>query len=117
MSEDNPNEKPPLDPFAGMLQFYENWSKSWASTMSETVANERFAETMAQQMEGRLEFWSHVRRQVGDVMEQYLQQMNLPTQREVVGLAERLTGIEMRMDDIEAKVDEVLDRLKEIQNQ
>ena len=45
-------------------------------------------------------------------MEQYLQQMNLPTRTEVISMAERLTKIEMAMDDLDAKLDEVLDLLK-----
>ena len=115
MSEEN--SKPEPDPVAGMLEFYDSWTKSWAKTMSDTVASERVAQTMAQQLEGSLEYWSLVKRQVGEVMEQYLQQMNLPTQRDVIGVAERLTSIEMRVDDIEAKVDEVLDRLKSMQEE
>ena len=91
------------------------WLKEGAQ-MSETVASPRFAETMSQQMEGSLEFWAMVRRQVGEATEQYLQQMNMPTQSEVVGLAERLTTIEMRLDDIEAKLDQVLDRLTQSQD-
>ncbi|HSG14827.1 MAG TPA: poly(R)-hydroxyalkanoic acid synthase subunit PhaE [Anaerolineae bacterium] len=115
MSEEK-SEKSQADPMANMLQFYEQWTKTWANSMSETVANPRFAETMAKQTEGSLEFWSLVRRQVGEAMEQYLQQMSLPTQSEVVSLAERLTTIEMRLDDIDAKVDEVLDQLKRTQS-
>ena len=117
MSEENESKGAQPDPVAGMLEFYDNWSKSWASSMSEMVASERVAETMAQQLEGSLEYWSLVKRQVGEAMEQYLQQMNLPTQRDIVGVAERLTTIEMRVDDIEAKVDEVLDRLKDMQKE
>lgn len=112
MSEEK-SEESQADPFANMIQFYDNWTKAWAKTMSETVASPRFAETMARQTEGSLEFWSLVRRQVGEAMEQYLQQMSLPTQSEVVSLAERLTTIEMRLDDVDAKLDEVLDQLKE----
>jgi hypothetical protein len=37
--------------------------------------------------------------------------MNLPTRKEVISMAERLTKIEMAMDDLDAKLDEVLDRL------
>lgn len=117
MSEENANENAQPDPVAGMLEFYDNWSKSWASTMSDMVASESVAETMAQQLEGSLEYWSLVKRQVGEVMEKYLQQMNLPTQRDIVSVADRLTSIEMRVDDIEAKVDEVLDMLKEMQKE
>lgn len=110
MSTEN-SEKGQADPFPDMLQFYDNWTKTWANTMSEMVASPRFAETMAQQTEGSLEFWSLVKKQVGESMEQYLQSMNLPTHGEVVSLAQQLTAVEMRLDDMEAKLDEVLDRL------
>ncbi len=114
MSEENPEDKR-ADPMAGMMQFYEQWTEAWTKSLSETVANPRFAETMAEQTEGSLEFWSLVRRQVGQAMEQYLQQMSLPTQSEVVSLAERLTTIEMRLDDMDEKLDVVLDQLKGMQ--
>jgi uncharacterized damage-inducible protein DinB len=114
MSQENPENKQ-TDPMSSMMQFYEQWTQAWAKSMSETVANPRFAETMAQQTEGSLEFWAVVRRQVGEAMEQYLQQMSLPTQSEVVSLAERLTTIEMRLDDMDAKLDEVLDQLSRTQ--
>jgi len=114
MSEEDP-KKTQADPMASMMQFYEQWTKTWADSMSETVANPRFAETMAKQTEGSLEFWSVVRRQVGAAMEQYLQQMSLPTHGEVVSLAERMTTIEMRLDDLDAKLDEVLDQLNSMQ--
>jgi hypothetical protein len=115
MSEENPkNER--VDPMASMMQFYEQWTQAWANALSETVANPRFAETMAEQTEGSLEFWALVRRQVGEAMEQYLQQMSLPTQSEVVSLAERLTTIEMRLDDMDEKLDQLLDQLKDGQD-
>jgi len=36
----------------------------------------------------------------------------LPTRREVLSIAERMTNIEMRLDDVEAKIDQLLDLLK-----
>ncbi|MFN2223605.1 MAG: poly(R)-hydroxyalkanoic acid synthase subunit PhaE [Chloroflexota bacterium] len=112
MSEEDPKNEQ-ADPMSSMMQFYEQWTQAWAKSLSETVASPRFAETMADQTEGSLEFWALVRRQVGEAMEQYLQQMSLPTQSEVVSLAERLTTIEMRLDDMDEKLDEILDQLKE----
>ncbi len=103
-------EKPEKDPFSYMVEMYDSWVKAWANTMSETASSPRFVESMSQQMEGSLEFWSLVRGQVSQAMEGMLQQMNLPTQSEMVGLAERLTSIEMRLDDIEDKLDQLLDR-------
>ena len=100
------------DPFAQMVQFYDDWTRAWAGAMSETVKSKGFADTMAQQIEGGLSAARLWRRQMAEMMEQSLQQMSLPTRKDVSSLAERMTGIEMRLDDLEAKVDEVLDHLK-----
>jgi len=105
-------EKAEGDPFAQMVQFYDDWTKTWAGAMSQMVASKSFADSMAQQLESSLSTVGTVRRQISDLMEQYLQQMSLPTRKEVVSLAERLTKIEMRLDDLDAKLDEVLDHLK-----
>ena len=114
MSEHEP-EKPQFDPFAPWIEFTDRWMKSWSGVMSEMVASETFATSMGEQLESMLEATKLVRRQMKVSMEQYLQQMNLPTREQVVGLAERLTNVEMRLDDLEAKADESLDRLKAIQ--
>ena len=105
-------EEPKVDPFAHMIKFYDTWSKAWSQAMSEAVSSKSFAESMGQQIEGSLEALALARKQMNEIMAQYLQQMNLPTRNEVISLAERLTKIEMVMDDIDAKVDEVLDLLK-----
>ena len=109
---DTKAENSEKDPLAPMIEFYDNWTKTWSSAMSEMVASKSFADSMSEQMEGSLEALGLVRRQVGQVMEQYLQQMSLPTRKEVIGLAERLTKIEMAVDDLDAKLDQVLDLLK-----
>jgi BMFP domain-containing protein YqiC len=67
---------------------------------------------MGQQLESSLDALTLVRRQVNELMEQYLQSMSLPTRGEVLSLAERLVKIEMRLDDLDAKLDEALDYLK-----
>jgi hypothetical protein len=106
------NEKPGYDPLAQMFQFYDAFAKSWSGVMSEAVASKSFAEGMGQQLESSLDAMTLMRRQMGDLMEQYLQQMSLPTRKEVINLAERLTNLEMAMDDMDAKLDEVLNLLK-----
>jgi hypothetical protein len=113
MSEENP-QNPEFDPSDMMVQFYDNWTKSWAKAMSDTVNNPSFAETLGQQMEGSMDAMRVVRRQVSELMEQYLQQLSLPSRKEVISISERLTKIEMEMDDLDAKLDETLDLLKDI---
>lgn len=114
MSEEKPEkpEQPEFDPFAQMIQFYDSMGKSWASAMSDAVASKSFADSMSEQMESNLEAMSLARKQFGDFMEQYLQQMNLPTRKEVVTMSERLTKLEMALDDLDAKLDEIVDILK-----
>jgi hypothetical protein len=100
------------DPFAQMVQFYDDWTRTWAGAASEMVSSKGFADSMAQQLESTLSMTQLMRRQMGEIMEQSLQQMSLPTRKQVVSLAERMTNVEMRLDDVEAKLDEVLDLLK-----
>jgi len=107
---EQPETKP--DPWAQMLQMYDEWAKAWAAPMSQMVSSKPVADAMAQQMETGLAAAGFMRRQMSELMEQSLQQMNLPSRKEVLSMAERLTGLEMRLDDIEAKLDQVLDLLK-----
>lgn len=111
MSEEKPEEQA-IDPFAQMITFYDSMSKSWAKVMSDAVSSKSFAESMGQQVEGSLESMTVMQKQFGELYERYLQQMNLPTRKEMLNLAERLTRLEMALDDVDAKLDEVLDRLK-----
>jgi uncharacterized protein Yka (UPF0111/DUF47 family) len=106
------DEKSQGDPFAQMLQFYDDWTKTWAGAASEMVSSKGFADSMAQQLQSSLSAAQLMRRQMSELMEQSLQGMSLPTRKEVLGIAERLTSVEMRLDDMEDKLDEVLDLLK-----
>ena len=114
MSEQK-SDHPESDPFAPLVQFTERWMKTWSSVMSDVVASESFADAMGEQLEVMLEATKLVRQQMKVSMEQTLQQMNMPTRDQILGLAERLTNIEMRLDDLEAKADESLDHLQAIQ--
>jgi len=105
-------EKPQGDPFAQMVQFYDDWTRTWSGAASEMVSSKSFADSMAQQLESTLSTTQLVRRQMSEIMEQSLQQMSLPTRKQVVSLAERMTNIEMRLDDLEAKLDEILGLLR-----
>jgi hypothetical protein len=103
---------PEVDPFSQMVQFYDDWTRAWSGAMSETVSSKGFVDSIAQQMESSLSTMGLLRRQVAEIMEQSLQQMSLPTRKDILGLAQRMTNVEMRLDDLEAKIDEVLDHLK-----
>ncbi len=113
MSEND--EKQVGDPFSQMVQFYDDWTKTWASAAGEMAASKSFADSMAQQLESTLSSTQLMRKQVSELMEQSLQQMSLPTRKEIVSIAQRLTNMEMRLDDMEAKLDDVLDLLRQVE--
>jgi uncharacterized protein Yka (UPF0111/DUF47 family) len=100
------------DPFSQMLQFYDDWTKAWSGAASEMASSRNFADSMAQQLETSLSAAQLMRRQMGELMEQTMQQMSLPTRKDVLSIAERMTNVEMRLDDLEGKLDQVLDHLK-----
>jgi polyhydroxyalkanoate synthesis regulator phasin len=100
------------DPFSQMVQFYDDWTKNWSGAMSNAVSSRGFADSMAEQTASSLGAMGMIRRQMGELMEQSLQQMSLPTRSDMLSLAQRMTSMEMRLDDMEAKLDEVLDLLK-----
>lgn len=110
MSDKTENES--ADPFAQMLSFWDDWTKTWSGAMSQVTGSKAFADTLAQQMQTTLTSAGLARKQAGEAMEQYLQQMNMPTRKEVLGLAQRLAAIEMRLDDLDAKLDQVLDAVR-----
>jgi SMC interacting uncharacterized protein involved in chromosome segregation len=110
--KDEKDEKQQADPFAQMVQFYDDWTKTWSGAASEMVSSKSFADSMAQQLESTLSTTQLMRRQMGEIMERSLQQMSLPTRKQIVSLAERVTSIEMRLDDMEAKLDEMLELLR-----
>jgi polyhydroxyalkanoic acid synthase PhaR subunit len=97
-----------FDPF----ELWKPFQDAWAKALSESVSSEDFAKAMGKYLDEYLQTYAPMRRQVERFVEAYLQQMNLPTRAEVVGLAERLANIEMRLDDLDAKLDEALDDLK-----
>ncbi|MCI0417842.1 MAG: hypothetical protein L0312_01250 [Acidobacteria bacterium] len=102
-----------IEPFSQMFQFYDSFAKSWSDAMSKAVSSKSFAESMGRQIENNLDTMTLMRRQMGDLIEQYLQQMSLPTRNDVINLSERLTNLEMSVDDLDAKLDELLRLLKE----
>ena len=102
MSEND--EKQPADPFAQMIQFYDDWTKTWSGAASDMVSSKPFADSMAQQLESSLSAMGLMRRQLGELMEQSLQQMSLPTRKDLLSIAERMTNMEMRLDDVIGRV-------------
>ena len=114
MSDQN-KDQADFDPLAMWKEWQTASLSTWSKIMSETVSSEDFAQSMGQSLDDYLETTTPVRKKIEKAIEQYLQQMNMPSRQEVISIAERLTQLELRIDDMDAKMDDMLDLLKAIQ--
>lgn len=105
---------PEFDPLAFWKQFQTAGMNVWTQAMNDVVASEDFAQNMGHYLDAYLAA-ALPQQQLMKQVDQYLQQMNLPSRPDLLSVAERLTHLEMRVDDLDAKMDEILDRLQAIQ--
>lgn len=108
MSESN-NEKV-FDPFEAWRGMRTVGMDAWAKVMTEAVNSEEYAKTSGALLDAYLTASIPLRQLLEKAMTQALQQMNMPTRDDVIGLAERMTQVEMRLDDMDAKLDGLSER-------
>lgn len=111
-----PEPQKPFDANPDRQTAAEAWLEAWAKMMNDVVSGEDFARWMNQYLAAYLEAAAPVRRQLEKAMQGLLRQWNVPTQSDLVDLAERLTNLERRVDDLDAKADRMLDLLGAIQS-
>ncbi len=99
-----------FDPFELWRGMRDAGMDAWAKMMTQTVNTEAYAQATGAMLEAYLAASAPAREAFAAGMAAALQQMNLPTRADVLGLAERLTNIEMRLDDLDAKLDAALQR-------
>jgi hypothetical protein len=75
--------------------------------MNDLVGSEASFEAPARALDSYLTMSAPAHRLFSQFMSQILSQLNLPTQGEIISLAERLTNIEMRLDDLDARLDQM----------
>jgi hypothetical protein len=104
-SNDNFN---PFDP-TGMLKNLRDANlDAWSRIMIELVNSDAYARATGTMLDTWLSNSAPFREALQSALTQGLTKLNLPTQADVIGLAERMTNIEMRLDDLDAKLDEIL---------
>ena len=82
--------------------------ESWSRAMSDLAsAGPSSLETSARALDSYLAMTASAHKIFTQFMAQILGQLNMPTQSEVIGLAERLTNIETRLDDLDARLDDI----------
>jgi hypothetical protein len=112
MSESNKDNKT-FDPFEAWRGMRSAGMDVWAKPMTEAVNSEGYAKASGIMLDAYLTASIPLREMLEKSMAQALQQMNMPTRSDIIGLAERLTPVEMRLDDMDAKLEELTKRPSE----
>src|ERR1700741_2025515 len=91
-----------FDPMNSFRQMRDAYLDVWAKTMVDTVNTEAYAKATGNMLDTYLAMSSPFREAVEKGLLQALQQLNLPSRVDFMGLAERLTNEAMRLDDMTA---------------
>ncbi len=105
------NKVNPFDPLSFWRTTQDATLEAWSKAMIDFVNSEPYAEATARLLDTYLSVSAPVRKLLSQTMAQVLTQLNMPTEAEVTGLAERLTNIEMRLDDLDARLDTIVRKL------
>lgn len=108
MNDSNEYTYNPFDPSSFLKEFRDANLDAWAKSMISLVHTEAYAEATARMLDVYLTTSGPFRKAIESSMTQTLAELNLPSRRDVMRIAERLTNIEMRLDDLEVAVDEAL---------
>lgn len=84
------------------------WLDGWSKMLGEGVQTPEYGKMMGQWMETWMSTGGSVRQQLEQTTEQYLEQMSLPSRKELSSVAKRITNLEMKLDDLDAKMDQVV---------
>ncbi|HKS71147.1 MAG TPA: hypothetical protein VJQ45_12035, partial [Ktedonobacterales bacterium] len=104
----------PFDPMSFWRTSQDATLEAWSKAMIDLVNSEAYSEATARLLDTYLSVSAPARKLLSQTMAQVLTQLNMPTEAEVTGLAERLTNIEMRLDDLDARLDTILHTLDTI---
>ncbi len=99
-----PDDANPFDPFGAMRAMRDANMEAWSKMMQHLVNSQEYSQATAAMLDAYLTSSAPFRMAVEQAMTQALQQFNMPTRSDVIGIAERLTNIEMRLEDLDAQL-------------
>ncbi len=94
----------PFDPFGTMRSLQDANMEAWSKMMQQFVNTPEYSQATGTMLDTYLTTSAPFRKMIEQAMTQTLQQLNMPTRMDVIGIAERLTNIEMRLDDLDAQL-------------
>jgi hypothetical protein len=109
-AEAGPTKQP--DPTEAFRELRDGYLEIWSKNLIETVNSEDYAKASGAALDGFLAVAAPFKEPTEKAMLKMLQQLNMPTSADFMGLAGRFTNVELLLDNLDAKLDRIETLLK-----
>jgi hypothetical protein len=89
-----------IDPIRLWREWFVKSEKSWSDSLTEMMGDERFSNGMGRYTHEAL----HSQRMFGEIMGQYLANLNIPSRGDILDMSDRLAHIEDTLDNIQVEL-------------
>jgi hypothetical protein len=107
MSEAEAEATKQPDPTEKFRELRDAYLEIWSKNLIETVNSEGYAKASGAALDGFLAVAAPFKEPTEKAMLNLLQQLNLPTSADFMGLAGRFTNVELLLDNLDAKLDRI----------
>jgi len=90
-----------------LRQFMDESMEMWTKTLAEMMGGQEYGAQMGQVLAQNLAMQGSLRRAMEPYMEETLRTLNLPSRKQVLGIAEHLKALEQRLESVEDRLEEV----------
>ena len=95
------------DPTETFREMRDAYLEIWSKNLIETVNSEGYAKASGAALDGLLAVAAPFKEPTEKAMLTVLQQLNMPTSADFMGLAGRFTNVELLLDNLDAKLDRI----------
>ena len=107
MSEAEAEATKQPDPTETFREMRDAYLEIWSKNLIETVNSEGYAKASGAALDGLLAVAAPFKEPTDKAMLTLLQQLNMPTSTDFMGLAGRFTNVELLLDNLDAKLDRI----------
>jgi hypothetical protein len=107
MSEAEAEATKQPDPTETFREMRDAYLEIWSKNLIETVNSEGYAKASGAALDGFLAVAAPFKEPTDKAMLTMLQQLNMPTSEDFIGLAGRFTNVELLLDNLDAKLDRI----------
>lgn len=107
MSEAEAEATQQPDPTETFREMRDAYLEIWSKNLIETVNSEGYAKASGAALDGLLAVAAPFKEPTDKAMLSMLQQLNMPTSADFIGLSGRFTNVEVLLDNLDAKLDRI----------